>query len=36
MSALAPILLAVVLFYRLGWAPTLAFWAVTAVLVALE
>ena len=34
-SALAPVLLAVVLLHRLGWAPTPAFWAVTAALVLL-
>lgn len=34
-SALAPVVLAVVLLHRLGWAPTLAFWAVTATLVLL-
>jgi hypothetical protein len=34
-SSLAPIALAIILLHRLGWAPTLAFWAVAAVLVAL-
>lgn len=34
-SALAPIALAIVLLHRLGWAPTVPFWAVVGVLVAL-
>jgi hypothetical protein len=34
-SSLAPIALAIILLHRLGWAPTLAFWAVAGVLVAL-
>ena len=34
-SSLAPIALAIILLHRLGWAPTLAFWAVASVLVAL-
>jgi hypothetical protein len=34
-TVLAPIVLAIVLLHRLGWAPTLAFWAVASVLVAL-
>jgi hypothetical protein len=34
-SSLAPMVLAIVLLFRLGWAPTAAFWVVVAVLVAL-
>jgi len=35
LSSIAPIALAIILLHRLGWAPTPAFWAVVAVLVAL-
>jgi len=34
-TSLAPIALAILLLHRLGWAPTLAFWTVAGVLVAL-
>ena len=34
-GSLAPLALAIILLHRLGWAPTVAFWAGVAVLVAL-